>query len=347
MTFSRIDLLPLNDSEERQKARDRWEDDKGRELSDKIVDLIRAGAGEDFLQYDFEAGNLGFLKDQWDLAGFQLVGEDIEFPRGDNFENINFSNAEFWHTTFTKACFPQTRFAFTRLYNVTFRNCIFALAHFYGSHIEKCKFENCDFVEGNGFVNCDMIDTTFTNCFFYKNIFKHCRFNENVDIINNNKILTFGLLPRAIQFKQDLDLDKISSIYQGIKDGFLAGEIFNQARVYLFLQRQAYTRFNAKRKMGEFLWEFIAGYGLKPGRVLIVLGLMFGGASCFFSWRLGTWSDGLLLSAGAFLTFGAKADLLGKLSFVNHLIYIGSAFSGVSLVALFVTVLASVLLKDR
>ena len=52
MAFTRIDLLPHNDLEERNAARERWGTDEGREISERITELIRKGASEDFLQYD-------------------------------------------------------------------------------------------------------------------------------------------------------------------------------------------------------------------------------------------------------------------------------------------------------
>jgi hypothetical protein len=347
MSFTRIDLLPSYDLEKKIHALDRWEDEAGTAIYKHVMDLIRKGAGEDFLQWDFEHDKLGFMKDYWDLAGMKIFSETIEFPDGDSFENIDFSYGEFWHSTFTNACFPQTHFSFARLYNVKFKDCVFHLAYFYGCHVEKCTFENCDFVEGNGFTNCDIKDTVFKDCFIYENIFKHCRFNENVKIFNTQKPLVFGLLPRALSFNESLNSDQISGIYQGIKDGFLSGEIIDMARHYLFLQHQAYTRYNSAKKFRAYLWEFAAGYGLKPPRVLALLCILFGVVFGWFMWRLGNWSTSLLLSAGAFLTFGAKADVLENLSLLDQVIYIMAAFMGVSLVALFITVLASVLLKDR
>jgi hypothetical protein len=65
----------------------------------------------------------------------------------------------------------------------------------------------------------------------------------------------------------------------------------------------------------------------------------------WFTARIG-FNDGLLLSSGAMLTFGAKAEILNNLSVWDRAIYIGSAFLGVSLVALFITVLGSVLLRE-
>jgi hypothetical protein len=81
--------------------------------------------------------------------------------------------------------------------------------------------------------------------------------------------------------------------------------------------------------------------------VLIALCLMVGVVTCLFALQLGSWTDGFLLSSGAFFTFGAKAELLAKMGAFENFVYIFSAFCGVSLVALFVTVLASVLLKDN
>ena len=347
MNFSRIDLLPLYNANERRKSRERWEDDVGRGLYEQIIGKIREGAGEDFLQWDFEKGRLGFLKDYWDLAGIQFSGEDITFPNGDNFENIDFSYAQFWHSKFVGACFPQTHFAFARLYNVTFKNGVFAFAHFYGCELEKCTFEDCDFVDENGFSNCDFIGTKFVNCFFNKNKFMNCRFDENVEIVNRKAPLLRGLLTRPVWMKDELTPDHISGIYRGIKDGFLDGEIFSKARHYAFLQRQAYTRYNKPFNVGSYIWEFVAGYGTKPLRVLIVLCAAFGLSFAWFLYRLGNVSDSLLLGAGAFLTFGAKTELLARLSLLDHVIYIVAAFCGVALIALFITVLTSVLLKEN
>jgi hypothetical protein len=82
MSFSRIDLLPLYNGAARMKSRERWENDDGRDLHEYILGKIREGAGEDFLQWDFENGRLGFLKNYWDLAGIEISGENITFPTG-------------------------------------------------------------------------------------------------------------------------------------------------------------------------------------------------------------------------------------------------------------------------
>lgn len=74
----------------------------------------------------------------------------------------------------------------------------------------------------------------------------------------------------------------------------------------------------------------------------------------WFAYRLQSIQGGLIFSAGAFLTFGARAELLQNLSLIDqnlslidHVFYIGSAFLGIALIALFITVMANVLLKDN
>ena len=57
MSFTRLDLLPNFDSKERQQVRERWEDYTGRALFERVIALIREGAGEDFLQHKFESGD--------------------------------------------------------------------------------------------------------------------------------------------------------------------------------------------------------------------------------------------------------------------------------------------------
>ena len=74
MPFQRIDLLPSYDSAAAIKTRQRWEDAHGQAIHRKITDLIRGGAGEDFLQYEFESGRLSLLKDPWEKQGLGTRG---------------------------------------------------------------------------------------------------------------------------------------------------------------------------------------------------------------------------------------------------------------------------------
>src|SRR5215467_11435932 len=175
--FTPIDRLPLYDPDQQGKYRRRWDEEIGQALRQKILKMIRAGAGEDFLQSEFEGGHLGFLENMWDLKGLDIFEENFVFPDDDTFEAINFSHGRFYHSTFENAVFSCS-LDFVRVYNCEFRRCIFSFNHFYGAVLEKVKFIDCEFIEGDGFTNCDLRDVTFRNCFVHGRLFYECRFDE-------------------------------------------------------------------------------------------------------------------------------------------------------------------------
>ncbi|UCC80794.1 MAG: hypothetical protein JSW64_05395, partial [Candidatus Zixiibacteriota bacterium] len=130
--FRPIHILPLFSIEDRSKYQERWNSKTGREIYEYILEKIRKGGGEDFLQNDFWDGKLKIMENQWDLRGFNIFKEEIEFPADENFEGINFSYCQFYHSTFAKAVFEST-FSFSRIYNCNFVECIFHYSSFYGA----------------------------------------------------------------------------------------------------------------------------------------------------------------------------------------------------------------------
>jgi hypothetical protein len=112
---------------------------------------------------------------------------------------------------------------------------------------------------------------------------------------------------------------------------------------------QAVTRHNSDTRLARgfgFSKEWLAGYGVRPFRVLAaMLGALLISATAF-SIALGN-ADGLLLAAGALFTFGAKADLLDGLGLMYRVLYVFTAFAGISLTAMFITVLANVWFREH
>jgi uncharacterized protein YjbI with pentapeptide repeats len=149
--FIRKDLLPQYDLEEHKRYKERWQAPDGRELQEKILKMIRNGAGEDFLQWDLEQGELGFLENERDLRGFSFFKEDIVFPKADNFSAIDFSYASFYHSKLKNATFFNSGASFAQIYNCHFVDCVFSISGFYGTRFEKAKFINCAFVGHNSF----------------------------------------------------------------------------------------------------------------------------------------------------------------------------------------------------
>ena len=115
--FQPIHILNTN-TEELKKYQERWQTDKGRKIQEYIVKKIKVGAGEDFLQYDYEVGKLPILENEWDLKGIQIWKLDITFPKNDTFEAIDFSYSRFWHSKFKNAAFVGGGGgSFARIYN--------------------------------------------------------------------------------------------------------------------------------------------------------------------------------------------------------------------------------------
>jgi hypothetical protein len=112
---------------------------------------------------------------------------------------------------------------------------------------------------------------------------------------------------------------------------------------------QSTTRYNAVGKAEKcfgFLKEYLAGYGVRPLRVLGAMAVWLLASTALFSLAVGA-ADGVILASGALFTFGAKADLLAQLSATYRALYVLTAFVGISFTALFVTVLANVWLREQ
>jgi uncharacterized protein YjbI with pentapeptide repeats len=177
--FTPLHLLPQFNGNESAKYQNRWRDFNEKKMLDKIIKMIENGAGEDFLEWDFDNKKLGFLENKGDLKGIDIFEKDINFPKGDNFEGIDFSYGQFYHSKFHNATFVESSFGFASLYNCVFENCLFAFNTFYGCKIEKVKFINCDFVENNAMTNCVLIETKYKNCFYNGVLFSDCKFDVN------------------------------------------------------------------------------------------------------------------------------------------------------------------------
>jgi uncharacterized protein YjbI with pentapeptide repeats len=318
--FMPIYMLPYRDIDEWKKYENRWNENE--EIYNKVVELIKSGAGEDFLQSDYENGRLPILEDMWDLKGINFHGLDINFPDGDNFEAINFKFAEFWNCNFTNATFPSTHFTFARFYNVTFKKCIFALGAFHGTKLENVTFEDCDFIEHSGFTNCEFANTKFIKTFFNDNIFHDCKFDNKITIDINLSCTRWGS-PKA-----QMNMTNLSGLYTGIKESFENGKEYDLSREYYYQQLVAFRQYNITsklRKVLSWLLDIISGYGVKPQRSLLCSLAVLSIFTIIFFFNLG-FNDGLLLSTGSFFTFGAKTDRLNDLPAFFKILYVLESF---------------------
>jgi hypothetical protein len=146
-----------------------------------------------------------------------------------------------------------------------------------------------------------------------------------------------------------LNKSNLAEIFKGIKEGYIAGDVIKKAREYFFKEKQSITKHNSKKlreKISGYFLELISGYGIKPFRVFLSMLTIFVIFSIVFIARIG-FSEGLLLSAGAFFTFGANTNYLQTLGTLFKIVYIAEPFFGISLMALFITVLANYWFREK
>ena len=341
--FTRIDMLPLNDANERDRARSRWERAENIAQSEMIKEMIRAGAGEHFLEQDYQHGDLPMLWDEADLRGIMLHGEEISFPTADNFCGESFAYQGRLHCTFRNAYFSGD-FSFADFYNCTFIGCTFGYCSFYGSTFENSRFLSCDFVNNARFTNTDMQATKLRTCFFAGRVFRDCCFDERTTVDLPLINAPHNKWPGVHLAEHD-----IAEFYKGCREGYAAGEVTRLVRRFAVYEKQAITRHNTSgwlARLSGLLLEVSTGYGFAPSRIVATMAVAFLLLSILPISKLGFW-DGLLLSAGAFFTFGANSDKTVLLGNFGKTLYIVEPFVGVCLVALLVTMLARYWFQDR
>lgn len=339
--FRPIHLLPkpINpDFDKSLKYKERWEKEYGKKCYDFIINKIKEGGGEDFLQWDFQQGHdlKHIMESEGDLKGIKIWELDIDFPKTDNFEAIDFSYAEFWHSKFKNATFLSTYFGFSEFYNFEFEKCLFSFTNFYGVRFEKVNFKNSTFVEHNSFNNCEFIDCEFDNFFTQKNLFTDCLFDANTQVKN----LSFEPIHK---FQVKLENNNLPNIYKGIKDSYLSGQVFDKYREYFFEQKKTETRYLKKgiQQIGNYLLENLTGYGVRPSATLSFMLMIIFIFSILYSFKY-SFSRSLVISFTAFTTMGEAPGV----SPYNFLYALESGV-GICLFALLITVLANIWFSEK
>jgi len=336
--FQPIHILNTN-SDDLKKYQERWQTDRGKETQKYIIEQIKKGAGEDFLQYDFQSGKLSLLENEWDLKGIEIWELDVDFPKNDTFEAIDFSYSRFWHSKFNHAAFVSGGGGiFARIYNCEFNHCLFYLNGWRGCTFEKVKFFKCDFMEHAYFVNCIFKDCVFTDCFLSEGIFSDCLFNVNTSI-NQLKYKTnnFG--------KHSLEKINLPEIYKGIKDAYSSGEVYDKYRDYFYKQKASETQYlkSGWPKLSAQIQESVTGYGIRPVRVLewsIFVILFFVNIYIYvFNLNIGT---SFISSLSAFATMGDVPSI----SWMSYF-YVVESLLGIGFFALFITVLSNIWFGEK
>jgi uncharacterized protein YjbI with pentapeptide repeats len=332
------------------RSKERWEDQKNEKSKNLILDLIRKGGGEDFLQWQYQEGTLkNFLDNEQDLKGITLFSENIDFPKEDNFENIDFSYGSFYHSTFKNACFNAT-FSFTKIYNCKFINCLFHFAYWYGCAIENTTFENCDFVERHKFTNCDFINCKFINYSISELLFTDCRFDSNTIIANPKFYMVTSENRRSSGFNKK----QLTDFYRSLHEGYHISHIPDLSRKYKYISQKSRTDYCSPNKLvyirNKIFIEYLTGYGLKPIRPLfaaIVIVVYFSFLQGVFNVTLkstGLWEQLWEILANGFWFSITAFNKIGNISewpFPSNALFIIEACLGTIFFSLFITTLSN------
>lgn len=339
--FQPVQLLPLYNPEKGKTLQDRWNTREGERDKQLLLKLINEGAGEDFLQGDFQSGRFSILEDEGDLRGLELWSLDITFPKNDTFEGIiDFSYSKWWHSKFKNGLFACS-LLFARIYNCEFKNCTFYMFYSYGTTFEKCKFIDCDFIQSSSFANCRFIDCEFAAPFIENRPFQDCLFDSSTKISDNFEKLKIHNSPSS---SIKLESKEVPEIYKSIKDAYLAGEAFREYRKYFFLQKH-FERNNSENILGKLsalLQEFSTGYGVKPENTILLTIVVLLFFAFLFAFDTNSTSSPLLLSLAAFATVGN----IPENSPFNYL-FVVEGFLGIGFFALLITTLANIWFSEK
>ena len=335
--FTRLgDYVAIN--KRRQQLRGRWNTEQGQKLKSALLPAIASGKAAK-VQRILQTGTDDFFDGYNDLRGLHFVDFKLQRPENELFRSATLDYSRCREAKITRAAFESTLFNFVDLVRTHFEDCTFVRATFYSATFEDCVFANCNFLDRDTFSNCSFKNVVFTNCFFETDIFTDCEFDERTNVVNTRQVShKFSYISAPVKH---FDLRYTASLYRGIREAYEAGHANSIARRYLFMERQAYTRYNTRpsQRPLQYFLEYTNGYGIRPMRVLFTAASIFALFTAVFIARFGT--TGFLISAGGFFTFGADTDLLGAVGFGYHILYFFEAFLGVTNMSIFVVVLTN------
>jgi hypothetical protein len=142
--------------------------------------------------------------------------------------------------------------------------------------------------------------------------------------------------------------EALAGFHSSFQDAYEASGSQERALNSYWEGRKAYTRYNLKKEklLVSLINELITGYGMKPLRPLVALGVVCFVATLLFSFSMPL-NESMIFSAGALFTFGAAADHLKEFGFWGRLFYISLSFCGISLSGLFITCLANLWFRSK
>ncbi|MFM7468243.1 MAG: hypothetical protein ACKO37_01930 [Vampirovibrionales bacterium] len=224
----------------------------------------------------------------------------------------------FERCTFRRCFFKSCLIEHTRFMDAIFEQCIFE-----GSmSFHNCQFEgsgNTDTEKQAGFYDCTGID-----------VFMDCWFNRWISFTGNTSKQLF-------------------SFYDQLQSAYRAGDALSQARYYAFQLEAIYTR----KQHGRYRYlrladEYITGYRLRPIRILMSILACLAFFATVYSLTMPELQHSpdkaMMLSAGAFYTFGMVEGTQVTLHHGLAVIFVFEAFLGILMNGLLLMTLQTFLL---
>lgn len=343
--FTEIHLLRQPNKADIKEARDRWSTEDGDKAQEFLIEALKSGGSEEKIHAAMEKSSVKIMASHRDFKGVGMIEHEFFYKTEPaNFENLDFSYSSIRNSRFENVIFVNVNFNMADLFGCEFINCEFMFTNFYACNIEKSVFLNCDFIINNTITNCIFRESLFEKFFTPENFFFDCKFDEITAVSE-----PLEKPNREENTGSTLDKMALADIYKGIKQSYNEGDVTKKARNYFFKERQAITRYNTGGfwdRLTGYLVEVIAGYGVRPMRVFLTTMLIFAAYSSVFVMQYG-FKVGMLVSAGAFCTFGSNSNFISEAPYWVEIVYIMESFSGISLMALFMTVLVNLWFRER
>ena len=305
--FSTEVFESLYNKNEAKHETEKWNTEIGRKQHEIILELIRKGAGEDFIFNAMEHKELSwdFFKDENNLKGISINGENIDFSADDNFEGTDFSYAQICNNEFKNGYF-MIHCEYARFYKTKFINCIFHLAYFKNCTIEECEFVNCSFIEKCSFVNCKISNSKFDFIYFSCPIFSSCLFNNETAI---GKLKAYKR--NSTSPEEKINNKQLSEFYFEIADAYkLSGSIKHSNCSFIASKYETKYNIEAPRKQIRFIFnELMIGYGEKPSRCLLFSGVVI------FCFSILYMIAGLNINNKEIILYGIDLSVIFKMDF--------------------------------
>jgi hypothetical protein len=349
----------------------RWETDLGKKVYNGVIEGIKRGADVrsvlDPYVLDHPENSDPYGHPYYPVAAMKegsfwvLTQDDL---RGIHLYNEVFSE---------NAWLGTKSLNYARFYNCHFRDANFERTSLTRTTFEKCNLENAVFAMAGGyntnFINCVLKDACFFDASLIETDFSGSDLsgvyleNANLEMIkvNYNTKLDFSLT--KIWKTRMLPSDQEPEILKAIRISYASSELWNIADKYLYMEMVANRKYILWPKaiadknalslttwFKDYLWDFTAGYGVRPTRIWLV-GLvisLFFSVVYFLAGNPGSnngFTSSLYFSFTTFATLGYGDLTYPDSRWLMRLISTAEAWTGAVLISMFVAVMSRKVLR--